>query len=158
MALFDAVVAGDLKGVEALLAAGEDPNPFDAEGRTPLILAAERGEEAILQALLAGGADPGLINRMGETALAKAAAHGHRRIVSLLYPHASAEEQAMAQTLLRVGAGSSELPRASPPPPADPLRRKLASASAYVADKLGHSAPTERLARLLRAEKNTKKS
>ena len=45
MSLFEAVLEGDLKRVEALLAGGADPNPFDAERRTPLMLAAEQGAE-----------------------------------------------------------------------------------------------------------------
>jgi ankyrin repeat protein len=158
MSLFDAVAAGDLERVKAALAQSGDANPFDAEGRTPLMLAAERGDTAILQALIAGGADPDLTDRIGESALAKAAANGHRRIVSLLMPLASADEQAMAQTLLRVSANPSEPARPPAEPTDDSLRRKLASASAYVADKLGHSAPAERLERLRRAEKNSKKS
>jgi uncharacterized protein len=156
MSLFEAVRAGDLARVQALLDAGEDPNPFDDEGRTPLMLAAENGREDLVLALLGGGTDPILTDRVGETALAKAAAHGHARIAALLYPHASEDEQLMARTLLKVGTDFFNLPRSTPPPP-DELRRKLASASAYIAGKLGDDAPAQRLERLARAEKNSKK-
>src|SRR5690242_10531791 len=103
MSLFDAVAAGDLARVEALLAGGADPNPFDAEGRTPLTVAAENGHEALVQALLVGGADPSLTDHMSESALIKAAAHGHGRVAARLYPHASEDDQGMARTLLKVG-------------------------------------------------------
>ncbi len=156
MSLFDAVRAGDRPRLQAMLDAGADPNPFDAEGRTPLMIAAEQGDEPLVLALLDGGADPILTDRIGESALTKAAAHGHARIASLLYPHGSEDEQAMARTLLRVGTDFFKLPR-SAPPPVDPMRRKLATASAYVSNKLGHTAPSERLERLERAEKNSKK-
>ncbi|HZI05302.1 MAG TPA: ankyrin repeat domain-containing protein, partial [Archangium sp.] len=86
MSLFDAVAAGDLARVQVLLDGGADPNPFDAEGRTPLMVAAQSGREDLVQCLLAGGADPSLTDRIGETALGKAAAHGHARIATLLYP------------------------------------------------------------------------
>lgn len=157
MSLFDAVTAGDLARVETLLAGGADANPFDAEGRTPLMLAAEQGREDMVQVLLAGGADPILTDRIGESALIKAAAHGHGAIAALLYNHASEEDQAMARTLLRVGTDFFSLPRSPPPPPDNKLGRKLASAGAYVAGKLGDSAPAQRLERLFRAEKNSKK-
>ena len=156
MSLFDAVLAGDLARVQALLDAGADPNPFDDEGRTPLMIAAENGREDLVLALLDGGTDPILTDRVGETALGKAAAHGHARIAALLYPHASEDDQLMARTLLKVGTDFFNLPRAPPPPP-DDFRRKLASASAYIAGKLGDDAPNQRLERLERAEKNSKK-
>ncbi|EPX57971.1 Ankyrin repeat protein [Cystobacter fuscus DSM 2262] len=157
MSLFDAVVAGDVSRVEALLAGGADPNPFDAEGRTPLMLAAERGEEPLARVLLAGGADPSLTDRLGESALTKAAAHGHRRLAALFYPQASPDEQDMARALLQVGSDFFSMPREAPPPPSG-LMRKLASASAYVSQKLGDDVPTQRLERLERAQKNNKKS
>lgn len=157
MSLFDAVAAGDLARVEALLAGGADPNPFDAEGRTPLMLAAENGREDLVRALLAGGSDSILTDRVGETALGKAAAHGHGRVAAILYPLASEDEQLMARALLKVGTDFFNLPR-EPSPPPDELRRKLATAGAYIAGKLGDSAPQERLERLHRAEKNSKKS
>ncbi|WP_343213378.1 ankyrin repeat domain-containing protein [Archangium violaceum] len=157
MSLFDAVLAGDLARVQVLLDGGADPNPFDAEGRTPLMLAAELGREDIVRSLLAGGADPILTDRVGETALGKAAAHGHGRIAAILYPLASEDEQLMARALLKVGTDFFNLP-AQPAQPPDEFRRKLASASAYIAGKLGDDSPSQRLERLHRAEKNSKKS
>ena len=153
--LFAAVRAGDAAHLEALLAAGADPNPFDPQGRTPLMLAAEQGAEALVRGLLAHGADVTLPDRLGEGALSKAAAHGHERVARLLFPHASREEQELAITLLRVGTDLSSPP--DDPPAVEPggLRHRLATAGAYVTGKLGGG--TERLERLQRAEKNTKK-
>ncbi len=155
MTLFDAGRAGDLERLEALLVGGADPNPFDAEGRTPLALAAEQGEEALVSALLARGADPGLPDRLGEVPLLKAAAHGHGRVAALLYPRASRDEQEMARALLQVGTDFFTQSRAAPTAPPG-LGHRLATAGAYVAGKLGGS--TERLERMQRAEKNNKKS
>ena len=155
--LFEAVVAGDLERVQSLLAGGADPNPFDAEGRTPLMIAAERGEEDIVRALLARGADPALTDRLGEGALSKAAAHGHRGLATLLYAHASRDEQDMARALLQVGTDFFTRAQPTPPPSGEGLRRKLASASAYLSSKLGDEVPTQRMERLARAEKHGKK-
>jgi uncharacterized protein len=153
--LFDAVRAGDAAHLKALLTGGADPNPFDAEGRTPLMLAAEQGAEALVRTLLDHGADATLPDRMGEGALAKAAAHGHERVARMIFPFAPREEQELALTLLRVGTDLSPLPRESTSEPGG-LRHRLATAGAYVTGKLGGS--TERLERLQRAEKHTKKS
>ena len=159
MSLFEAVMAGDLARVEAALAAGADPNPYDAERRTPLMLAAERGEQDMVRALLAAGADPTLTDRLDESALTKAAAYGQRALVTMLYPHSPPEQQEMARALLDVGP---DFFAAAARPPAEPregegLRRKLARAGAYLSEKLGDDVPSQRLERLERAEKNLKK-
>jgi uncharacterized protein len=159
MSLFDAVMAGDEARVEELLAAGEDPNPIGDRGRTPLMVAAEAGSETIVRLLLEGGAEPMLTDSTGETALLMAAAHGHPAVCKLLMPHASPDERDMAQTLLRTSGGSIlDLPPGPPDDRAPPSERsrKLASAGAYVAEKLGDDGPTKRLARLLRSEKGRK--
>jgi hypothetical protein len=159
MSLFDAVMDGDETRVLAMLDAGEDPNPIGDRGRTPLMMAAEAGHEKIVRALLAAGAEPILTDDTGETALVIAAAHGHAEICKLLMPHAREDERDLAQHLLKTAGGSILDARPGPPPeepkPSD-VRRKLASAGAYVSDKLGDSNPAKRLARLLRSEKGRK--
>lgn len=155
MSLFDAVTAGDRAAVMAQLDAGADPNPFDAEGRTPLMVAARDGRDDLVRLLLEAGADPTLADGVGETPLITAAAHGHAEVCRLLLPHARGDERDMARTLLS-GLGLTDLalePSAVPP---DDFRRKLASAGAYVAGKLGDDGPTKRLERALRAEKRRK--
>ncbi|WP_224240345.1 ankyrin repeat domain-containing protein [Hyalangium gracile] len=159
MSLFDAVMAGDVARVEELLAAGEDPNPLGERGRTPLMVAAERGHEEVVRVLLDGGAEPMLTDDAGETALLMAAAHGHPAVCKLLMPHASEDERDMAKTLLRTSGGSIlDVPPGPPDDRSPPSERsrKLASAGAYVASKLGDDGPTKRLARLLRSEKGRK--
>jgi hypothetical protein len=158
MSLFDAVMSGDAARVEAMLDAGEDPNPLGERGRTPLMVAAEAGHERIVRALLAGGAEPMLTDSMGETALVIAAAHGHPAVCKLLMPHARDDERDLAQQLLRGSGNLMELPPGPPdegPKPSD-TRRKLAEAGAYVSSKLGDEGPAKRLARLLRSEKSRK--
>lgn len=157
MSLFNAIRAGDVAQVEELLAAGEDANLLGDRGRTPLMAAAETGNEQLVRAVLSAGGEPFLTDSMGETALIIAAAHGHAAVCQLLMPHASEDERDMARRLLR-DAGKTELPPGPPPegPGPSETRRKLAAASAYVANKLGDAGPTQRLARFLRSEKDRK--
>lgn len=74
-ALHHAVQRAELSMVEALLAAGADPDAADAQGNTPLHLLAMRrrsdAEVAIARALLDAGADGRLRNARGRTALAE---------------------------------------------------------------------------------------
>ena len=72
--------------VEALLAAGADPNlPQSKDGVTPLCAAVARGHGDRVGLLLQRGADPGLANqRSGETPLSLAKAGGHQQIVEAL--------------------------------------------------------------------------
>jgi len=93
---------------------------------------------------------------VGEGALTKAAAYGHAHVAELLLPHASEDERDMARALLKVGTDVLATPRA-PAPEREDFSHKLASAGAYVSRKLGDMAPTERLERALRAQKNAKK-
>jgi hypothetical protein len=157
MSLFDAIRAGDEAQVEELLTTGEDANLLGERGRTPLMAAAEAGNERMVRAVLAAGGEPFLTDSMGETALMIAAAHGHAAVCRWLLPHATEDERDMARRLLR-DAGSTEIAPGPPdegPGPSE-TRRKLASAGAYVASKLGDDGPTKRLARLFRSEKGRK--
>lgn len=77
---------------QGLLAAGVDPNAYDAEGNTPLMaFCAQLPEDddykvpvSILQRLLDRGADPHARNRRGETALHVAVRRGRKLAVRTL--------------------------------------------------------------------------
>jgi ankyrin repeat protein len=62
--------ADRIKGIELLLKHGADINAKDANGNTPLHLAAEWGDPEIVSALLARGADARAVNLAGQTPLA----------------------------------------------------------------------------------------
>jgi hypothetical protein len=67
-ALWTAALYGEPRIVEALLAAGADPNADAFAGATPLSVAAQRGHHEISRLLLAAGADPSLPDAGGRTA------------------------------------------------------------------------------------------
>ncbi|MFA5072309.1 MAG: ankyrin repeat domain-containing protein [Nitrospirota bacterium] len=64
-----AVKSGDLKDVESALASGQDVNQRDAEGNTPLIIAAKHGDVEIIRILVKKGADIKAKNKDGYDAL-----------------------------------------------------------------------------------------
>lgn len=67
-ALLEAVRAGDLAGVQDLLAAGAKPDKREAGMETPLIAAVIKGHAEIARALLKAGANPSLkFGRRGKT-------------------------------------------------------------------------------------------
>lgn len=79
-----AVLNGIEKVVQLRIRCGDDVNAVDARGRTPLILAAEKGYVDICALLLESGADPSITNAAGETALDAAGRCGHVELVSFL--------------------------------------------------------------------------
>src|SRR4051795_1464566 len=72
-ALAAAIRDGDTRAVGKLIEAGADVNARDAEGNTPLILAAFYAGPRCVEVLLEKGADPNAANRAGVTALIRAA-------------------------------------------------------------------------------------
>lgn len=71
--LREAIKAGNLPGVEALLEGGADPNRVDAAGDTPVHAAAFSNDPEILCAVLAHGGKPDIANpHTGETPLMRA--------------------------------------------------------------------------------------
>lgn len=80
--LFAYAMAGDLRQVETLIAAGADANALSAVSNSPvygrlghntaLMFATAAGKQDVVEFLLAHGADPSLRNLAGETALSMA--------------------------------------------------------------------------------------
>lgn len=67
-----------------LLACGANINAVDDEGKTALMLAAEKGQVGTVNALLAAGADVNATDDDGDTALMHAADEGNNAVVRLL--------------------------------------------------------------------------
>lgn len=158
MTLFDAVRAGDLQALRALLDGGADPNELGEGGRTPLMEAAYEGRLEMVRALLAAKADPSLVDDLDETALVKAATAGHREVMRVLEPFASPDERELAMTFLRASHDMFGVaPPLEPGEKKSELLRAVATVGAVVSDVLGDSAPADRMNRLERAEERKKK-
>lgn len=65
--LFEAVASKDLREVRRLLSEGQDPNTVDADGRSPLVFAAESKQWFSCVYLFLGGADPGFVAPNGSS-------------------------------------------------------------------------------------------
>ena len=83
-ALMDAVAAGQLRSIRALLAAGANVNARASDGRTPLIEAAVHGRPKSVRLLIAAHADLNYEQRGWGTALEAAERNGHNNIAALL--------------------------------------------------------------------------
>jgi ankyrin repeat protein len=82
--LFQGIIAGDLKAVKVSVGAGASIHGKDKWQRTPLILASQLGETAIVRFLIDQGAYVNSINANLETALHWAARFGQLETVELL--------------------------------------------------------------------------
>ena len=83
-ALHRAAKAGNLKGLEAALAAGMDVNGRDDRGWTALMYVVDKGYVLLVEPLLQAKADPDVRAPDGATALFMAAAYGHSEIIPKL--------------------------------------------------------------------------
>lgn len=87
--LFKTIEAEDLEGLKALLHDQDGHSAIDifvqdSEGRTPLFLAVERGQRAVVKALLQAGGDVNVANADGQTPLMRAAAACDSKLVRWL--------------------------------------------------------------------------
>jgi ankyrin len=87
-ALHWAVQANNLELVNLLLSAGAKPMAATEAGATPLLLATQNGNGAMIERLLVAGADPNApLSRTGDTALMMAARTGKLDAVTALFNH-----------------------------------------------------------------------
>ncbi|MFZ5625507.1 MAG: ankyrin repeat domain-containing protein [Gemmatimonadota bacterium] len=76
--------ARDRTTVEVIARALPDPDIRAAAGYTPLMLAASRGDGALVELLMGMGADPGVRSDDGKTAADYAGEHGHAEVAARL--------------------------------------------------------------------------
>jgi uncharacterized protein len=88
--LVQAAAADDLQKVEALLRAGENTSTANALGITPIYVAAEHGNAAILRRLLDAGASLSTTDSSGDTLLMAAVRSGQTDAVRLLLDRGAA--------------------------------------------------------------------
>jgi ankyrin repeat protein len=87
-ALHWAVQANDLQLTDLLLRNGAKASAANKAGATPLLLATQNGNAAMIERLLAGGADPNApMTKTGDTALMMAARTGKTDAVKALLDH-----------------------------------------------------------------------
>jgi len=82
--LIQAVIENNEVSVRLLLAEGAEVDARDEIGKTPLIIAADKGYFPIVQLLIQNGADINAQHNLHWTALMFAAGNGHSAIVKLL--------------------------------------------------------------------------
>ncbi len=110
--IISAAKSGDLVAVKRILKEGGElhsatVNARDKAGMTPLMWAAQNGEDEIVELLLESGADPDARGPSGLTALMRAAYNDHPEIAADLIKHgAELEERSVsAATALAFAAG-----------------------------------------------------
>ena len=80
----NAVYAGDITKVEAMLNAGENPNMQDSYGNSPMTLAAFAGHDKVLQTLLDHGGKIDIRDNTGMSPLHCAAYYGRLEVIQVL--------------------------------------------------------------------------
>lgn len=105
--LFNAAKSGDVDALRRAIASGASPNATDAEGQTPLHIAAFEGHLGAVQALIDSGADVNARDAMQWTPIFKAA-YNHEQDTGFA-PVVKALIDAGADANARIGFGLTPL-------------------------------------------------
>lgn len=92
-ALHIIVRRGDSAYLNYFLSHGADANIRDDHGTTPLLLAAETGQDGMVEPLLKAHANPNLANQGGETPLIVAVQHRDAAMIRVLLAHGANPNQ-----------------------------------------------------------------
>lgn len=139
------LVANSLEKVKLLLARGANPNTTGSHGSTPLMVAADRGDNQIVEALLSAGADANAQDSEGDTALLALLDAGDRRRKRNVEDYPVLVRALLRSKNLNVNAqnkkGETALMRAVRLGNVESVRLLLsAGANTYAADKVGDTA------------------
>jgi ankyrin repeat protein len=113
-ALYQAVFAGNLPEVKAIVTKGASVNFADEEQRTPLILAAYNGYTPIVEFLVSKGADVNVADHDGMTALMYTAKRSFNETAAFLLNNGAevnvrSRKRGMTALMLAAGWGNAEL-------------------------------------------------
>lgn len=113
-ALYQAVFAGNLSEVQALVAKGASVKFADGEQRTPLILAAYNGHTDIVEFLVGKGADVNAVDHDGMTALMYTAKRSFNETAAFLLSKGAdvnvrSRKRGMTALMLAAGWGNAKL-------------------------------------------------
>lgn len=97
--------------ISVLLKTGANPNSRNAQGKTPLHLAIEEGQQDTALTLIRSGADPNIRDAEGNTPLGMAVTDGSRLMAELLVSHGAAQGVANRsdETPLHIAAGAGDV-------------------------------------------------
>ena len=105
---------GDLKAVQYLLACGANAGDAGRMERSPLMEAADAGQQAVVEELLHHNLDVNYVNKLGDSAILLAARHGYVRSVELLLKHGASVDGFETTKTGNAGATGTTLCKSTP--------------------------------------------
>lgn len=102
-----AVIYGQVRIVDLLIAAGSDLNAVDVDGNTPLHLAIMHGQKPIIYILAGNKSNLEIVNKLALTPLMVAVKTGSKELVSIVAPRSNINQQTRVGTALSIANKSN---------------------------------------------------